>query len=239
MMQPKMRSRVARRLLINYRVDPTVAARALPEPFRPRLVDGSAIGGICLIRLEDLRPPWAPPALSLTTENAAHRFAVEFDEHGHGVFVPRRDSNSRLAHLLGGRLFPGAHHRANIETHESGGRYEISLTSFDGTTSAAVVADTTDALQDASIFGTVENASSFFRHDPLGFSTTTTHPPHFDCVELETQQWSLTPLAVESVTSSMFDDRTAFPLGSAEFDSAFLMRDIDAVWRPHQRLRAA
>jgi len=37
----------------------------------------------------------------------------------------------------------------------------------------------------------------------------------------------------------MFDDETAFPHGAAEFDSAFLMHDVDATWRPHTRMRAA
>lgn len=50
MQLPIIQGVIARRLLINYRVAPEVIARLLPAPFRPKLVDGMAIAGICLIR---------------------------------------------------------------------------------------------------------------------------------------------------------------------------------------------
>ena len=43
MWQPRVRDEVERRLLVNYRVDPEVLARALPAPFRPQLIEGSAV----------------------------------------------------------------------------------------------------------------------------------------------------------------------------------------------------
>jgi len=67
------------------------------------------VAGCCLIRLGSLRPRGLPDALGLTTENAVHRIAVEWgDEDGAwtGVFVPRRDSGSRLSVALGGRVLP-------------------------------------------------------------------------------------------------------------------------------------
>ena len=48
---PVIRGLIERRILVNYRADPAVVARTLPPPFRPRLVRGSAMVGICLIRL--------------------------------------------------------------------------------------------------------------------------------------------------------------------------------------------
>lgn len=92
---------IDRRLLINYRVDPDVLARLLPEPFEPQMVRGAGLAGICLIRLSDLRPTGAPAALGVTTENAAHRIAVEWDDgegRRHGVYIPRRDTSSRHHH---------------------------------------------------------------------------------------------------------------------------------------------
>jgi hypothetical protein len=38
---PAIRGTIDRRLLVNYRVDPSVAARLVPRPFRPLLVNGS------------------------------------------------------------------------------------------------------------------------------------------------------------------------------------------------------
>ena len=54
---------VRRRILVNYRVDPEVIQRQLPPPFRPKLLGDSAIAGICLIRLEQIRPKGLPAAL--------------------------------------------------------------------------------------------------------------------------------------------------------------------------------
>ena len=54
---------IKRRLLVNYRVDPKVMQRFLPKPFRPKLQNGQSIAGICLIRLEQIRPAGLPITL--------------------------------------------------------------------------------------------------------------------------------------------------------------------------------
>ena len=53
---PTVQGVIDRRILVNYRVDPVVVAKLLPVPFRPQLVNGHSIVGICLIRLKHLRP---------------------------------------------------------------------------------------------------------------------------------------------------------------------------------------
>lgn len=55
-MQPRVGALLDRRILVNYRVDPDVAAAVLPAPFRPVIVGGHAIAGICLIRLGRISP---------------------------------------------------------------------------------------------------------------------------------------------------------------------------------------
>src|SRR5215469_13094295 len=103
---------IDRRILINYRVDPTVAQALVPAPFSPVIVGGAAIAGICLIRLSKIRPDGVPRVAGLTSENAAHRFAVQLDSPGGPVpcvYVPRRDTNALLPAMIGGRLFPGWH----------------------------------------------------------------------------------------------------------------------------------
>jgi len=57
---PGIHGQIERRLLVNYRVDPEVIARVLPQPFRPQLVGGAAVAGICLIRLGQMRPRHTP-----------------------------------------------------------------------------------------------------------------------------------------------------------------------------------
>ena len=94
---PTMQGVVERRLLINYRLDRDLAATMIPAPFEPQILNGWAVAGICLIRLGRLRPRGVPARLGLTSENAAHRFAVQWrDDTGlrTGVYIPTRHSSA-------------------------------------------------------------------------------------------------------------------------------------------------
>lgn len=73
---PIIQGTIDRRILVNYRVDPDTLAQILPPPFRPQLVHGFGMVGICLIRLKNIAPRFFPAALGISSENAAHRFAV-------------------------------------------------------------------------------------------------------------------------------------------------------------------
>src|SRR4028118_606607 len=68
-----------RRVLVNCRVVPDALDGILPAPFRPKLVRGHAVAGICLIRLREVRPRGLPALVGVGSENAAHRIAVEWD----------------------------------------------------------------------------------------------------------------------------------------------------------------
>ena len=76
---PVIRGLIDRRILVNYRVKPEVLARLLPAPFRPKMVNGSGMAGVCLIRLKHIRPRFMPLFPGLSSENVAHRIAVEWD----------------------------------------------------------------------------------------------------------------------------------------------------------------
>src|ERR1700730_7686708 len=103
---PVVRGVIDRRILVNYRVDADVLAGILPAPFRPKLVQGMGMAGVCLIRVKGIRPVFLPRMIGISSENAAHRIAVEWNQGGEareGVFIPRRDTSSRLNVLLSGR----------------------------------------------------------------------------------------------------------------------------------------
>ena len=236
---PTLRGIIDRRLLVNFRCDPQAMQQVLPPPFRPQLVGGYAIGGICLIRLKHIRPAFIPLPWGLGSENAAHRMAVEWDTPGgetlQGVYIPRRDTNSRLNAWAGGSLFPGLHHHATFTVRESGGHYAVNMQSDDGQARVEVAGAVTDRLPDGSIFGSVEEASRFFELGSLGYSDTNT-PGEFDGLELRCQGWQVEPLAVEQVASSYFQDDGLFAPGTVEFDHALLMRGIAHEWHGHDRL---
>lgn len=238
---PVMRGVIDRRILVNCRLDPEAAARVLPTPFRPKLVRGYAMAGVCLIRLKGVRPAWLPLPYGVRSENVAHRFAVEWDGRGRthcGVYIPRRDTSSRLNALIGGRLFPGEHHHARFDVNETGNHLNVAMVSDDSQASISVEARETQAFPDSSVFDSLQEASAFFEDGSLGYSATT-QPGRFDGLELRCQTWHADPFEVDRVLSSFFDNHNVFPPGSIAFDHALLMRDISHEWRGRDELCCA
>lgn len=239
MYMPTIRGVIERRVLVNYRVDPQYLARVLPSPFRPQLVESYGVGGICLIRLGQLRPKTLPAALGLRSENAAHRIAVEWTESGQdqtGVYVLRRDTDSRLNVLAGGRFFPGRHYRARFTVGEQSGMFSVRVSNARGVV-MAVESRLSDKLPSSSVFKSLEHASEFFRQGAMGYSPARI-PGAFDVLELRSHAWRLEPLEVSRIESSFFDDQARFPAGTVQFDCAILMRNVQHEWHSHATLRA-
>jgi hypothetical protein len=190
------------------------------------------IAGICLIRLKQMRPRALPAMLGFSSENAAHRIAVEWEEHGayrEGVYIPRRDTSSQFNTFVGGRLFPGVHHHARFQVTEEEDTFSIQIASDDGETRVAVEAHVTSHLPEGSIFASLEEASAFFEPGALGYSVTN-EAGKLDSLELRCQNWKVEPLRITRAESSFFDDPQRFPPGVAELDGALLMRDIRHEW---------
>lgn len=239
MKAPALAAVIERRILVNYRVDPELLGSYLPAPFRPALAGGHGVAGICLIRLGRIRPAGLGPA-GLRSENAAHRVAVCWDGPDGpvtGVYIPRRDTSSRLAAVAGGRLFPGYLHLARFRSREDDEGYRIQVASRDRTTRIEVEAHLASEPPPGSVFDSLEAASAFFRCAPVGYAATPAQGV-FDGVELETDSWTLRPLSLDKVASSFFDDRRRFPAGTAVPDSAFLMTGVSTTWRPQPELHA-
>jgi len=235
---PAIAGIIDRRILVNYRIDPAAIASILPAPFRPKLIHGQAMGGICLIRLKKVRPRLLPAVIGITSENAAHRFAVEWDEHGQmheGVFVPRRDTDCLLNVFAGGRLFPGEHHHARFMVKESESELSVALASRDGDTRVSIKGRVAEALPSDSIFASLDEASQFFEAGSLGYSATV-DGDRFDGLELRCKSWQVLPLQVEQVSSSYFEETDRFPRGSVVFDHALLMRNIEHEWHSRDDL---
>lgn len=229
---PTLIGTIDRRILINYNVDGDVLANYLPAPFRPKLVNGKGVVGICLIRLKHIRPKVLPKAVGIASENGAHRIAVEWTEEGKtksGVYIPRRDTSSKLNALAGGRVFPGVHHLAEFTVQEENDQYSVAFTSDDGTFLSIEATETTD-WNTESIFEDIECASDFFENGAVGYSPRKIGET-FDGLELKTYEWKVKPLTVSQVRSSFFEDETVFPKGSVQFDNALLMKNIEHEWK--------
>lgn len=241
---PAIRGVIDRRILVNYHIDADVMADVLPSPFRPKLVDGVAIGGICLIRLTGMRPRFFPFPCGLRSENAAHRISVEWDgadgELNEGVYIPRRETNSRIASLAGGRLFPGVHSYSKFIVEETADRFSVTVGNNVAGNGAVgkqdsdgmrirVVGTVTDRLPESSRFSSVAEVSEFFERGALGYSATSTDG-RFEGIEFGCHNWRVEPLAIEDIESSYFEDESLFPAGTVGFDCALLMRDIPHEW---------
>lgn len=220
-------------MLVNFRVDAEVMARFLPPPFRPKLHRGYAIAGICLIRLEQVRPGWLPCCFGISSENAAHRIAVLWDDPSgeplEGVFIPRRDTGSWLNHFAGGRIFPGEHHLADFAVTDDGSHISMSVRARDGHMAVQLRGHESDSFTESSCFESLADSSAFFESGRVGYSVTR-DCCRLDGIRLETDHWQVRPLAVELVESSFFADESAFPAGSVTFDHALLMRDLTHQW---------
>lgn len=231
---------IERRMLVNFRCEPTSLSQILPPPFRPKLLSGWGMAGICLIRLANVKPAFVPGDFGLNSENAAHRIAVEWDEDGktrEGVFIPRRDTSSMLNRVAGGKFFPGVHHAAKFQVWETN-NFKLEMKSDDGEAFVRVRARVADTLPTGSIFHSLAEASVFFQGGALGWSARATQN-EFDGLELSCREWKMEALNVECVESSFFGNEKIFPTGTAEFDSAFLMRNIAHEWHARGRLTTA
>ncbi len=59
-MLPTLEGVIRRRILLNFRADPSAIAPLLPAPLEVLTYNGFAIVGVCLIGMERLRPKGIP-----------------------------------------------------------------------------------------------------------------------------------------------------------------------------------
>lgn len=219
-----------RRLLVNYRVDPEVAARLLPHPFVPRLTKGWAIAGVCLIHLRKTRTRNLPAVFGIDVQGSAHRLAVMWPDRGGemqpGVYISRRDSGSRLVGLIGRRSL--AEHPATFVVSDFGDSISIDVTSRDEEGSVSVRAVAAQGL-DSSVFDTMASGREFFEHGGPGF--TQIRPGLFKGVALIAKSWEMDALRLNDVRSAWLSNHALFPAGTAVPDGAFVMRRTETKWR--------
>jgi hypothetical protein len=235
---PTIHGYIDRRILVNFTADPDVVRKIIPEPFKPKVYKDKAIVGICLIRLKNIKLKGLPDFIGVSSENGAHRIAVEWDEEGEtkdGVYIPRRDISLLLNTVLGGRMFPGKHYLAKFNVKEGGGNYHIDFTSSDNT-SISIDAKETDHFDPNSIFETLENVSAFFEKGAVGYSP---NKDKYEGLKLQTYTWQVKPLEVTNVHSSFYENKSVFPKESVQFDNALLMTRVEHEWKnmpdkPHE-----
>jgi hypothetical protein len=224
---------ISRRVLLNYRIDPNVLRSVLPKPFKPKLYNGYGVGGVCMIRFKTLRPKGFPMCFGFSSENAAHRIAVEWEgdsgQHCEGVFIPRRDTNLWFNKILGGRVFPGIFNKSTFLVSERDDEVGVRIIRSDGGEEVSFLGRVAKDLPSSSIFPNLEEAAKFFSLGATGYSATR-NKDHFHGMDLKCLTWSIEPLEVLHAKSCFFGNKSLFPNGSVTLDCALLMRDIDHEW---------
>ena len=108
---------------------------------------------LCLMRL---RGP-----LHRTDSTLAHRIAVEWeddDQTPEGVYIPRRDTDSRLTSLMGSCLFSGEHHQVSFAVDESDDQLCVAFNNADKQAHVSVRARVSHRVSESSVFASIEEA---------------------------------------------------------------------------------
>ena len=195
-------------MLLNYRADAEIVQRLLPAPLEVDKQHGHAIVGICLIRLENsLRPQGVPSVLGVSTENMAHRVAIQYPANGGlrpGVFIWRRETDQRLIQMLGGRHFPGVHHPADFQIVETHNRLAMDVISDDGQSDVHFSAYASEEWQPTPGFNSFNEVSDFFRKGDCGFLVLALRGDELEGLQLKTLKWNMVPMQVESHALACF-----------------------------------
>jgi hypothetical protein len=231
-MLPVMEGVIRRRVLLNFRVKPDLVAPLLPPPIEVLPYNGWAIVGVCLIGMEQLRPKGLPGRFGLSSENMAHRVAIRYPTGAgmhDGVFIWRRETDECLVSLLGGRLFPGVHQRADFAITETRAGLSIDVKTVGGQADVGFEAEYATGWAPGSVFGAFEDAAEFFRRGDCGFSCGL-RAGKLDGLQLKTLRWNMSPLRIGRLETAFFHDARRFPSGAAQFDCALLMRGVPHEW---------
>jgi hypothetical protein len=134
--------------------------------------------------------------MGLRSENAAHRIAVEWDTPDGtacGVYIPRRDTDSLANVVAGGRLFPGVHHRARFDVHET--PYGIQVAFANDAAAVDVEVTVCREWTPSPLFARLDEASEFFRRARPA-TRLANDPGRLDGLELRTSRWQVEPTTI-------------------------------------------
>lgn len=193
------------------------------------VINGYASAGLCILRLRGVGLKGTPNIFRIASENAAHRFLVRWragEKMTHGVYIPRRDTDSKLNAWLAGGLSSWPHYLVRFQVDEANDAYEVRMS---GDAAFHVRAHLATSFPKDSMFDSLAHASAVFRHCTRGLSPSR-KSNHFKVVRLDTFDWEVRPLRMSLLRSNFFSDESRFPKGSIEFDNALLMERVKHEW---------
>lgn len=228
MRAPALNGRIDRRICLHYLIDPAVARQLLPGHLRPRLYQGSALGGICVFRMAPLRPRLLPIPLGFGAEIAWHRIAVEWMRAGklvHGQYLLRCEADSGPGARMTHRVTSAPDTAARITVRSNNAGLLVDMKSTDGLGDLRLAATPGAGWPEASVFPSAQAAQLAFAGGHVLW--TGDGEQEIDGFEFSFAGGSACTLSTREVQSAWFDDGARFPLGSIQFDSALLVSRSD------------
>jgi hypothetical protein len=177
----------------------------------------------------------------MTSENAAHRFAVEWtDELGavrQGVYISRRHTDSAINQLAGGPVFAMEHDLADFSVTDRDGSLDLEMQSRNGEFVVKVRGNESDVFPAESCFKSLQEVSAFFEAGNVGYSPLEGRN-QLSGTELWMPDWKVGAFAASDARSSYFEDLVRFPAGSITYDHSLIMRDLRHEWRSAEGLES-
>lgn len=217
---------IRRRLLVNAWADPDEVESHLPTGLRPHVGStGGVIVGCCMIEIADIRPWPLPAAAGVDVRAAAHRISVDVGPESAprtAVYVPGRNTDSKLTIAAGGRVFPGVHKSARVSVKDETDELSWSISNYSNGGSAFDITTTADLSNAAP-------ASSEVAEIVIG--TTLGLSPGHRTTTLEAVQMVTATSDAEIVVLADLESSFIGGFASAEETDTLLMTDVGVIWR--------
>lgn len=221
----RLRGTIRHRLLLTYRVDPEWLRRSLPPGFAPTVVDGAALGGLCLLAWQGLGPDWAPRGAGLDAVGVAERWFAHRVGRRHvpGLVIPRRWMHGRAATWATRRVAGGHVRPATVAFLRHGSELRVRCRGAEMEVDAAVQPATEHPA--GAVHGG-DRAALDALHATATRGWTVCGNGHVAATDLEVVvPWRATPARPVEVTQDVLP-------AHAELDHALVMQDLPAIVRP-------
>jgi hypothetical protein len=214
--------KIERRILVGYGFEPEVITPLLPQGILPKIVNGKAVVGLCLIHFDYMRPTWIPLPTGIPFESAAHRIGIQWEtQQGdieNGVYVAEQYTNSQIINTIGGKFFPGVQELSRFNVREDKDQIKLRIHNENREIKVDIKPSTE---WKSSLFSDIEQAAAFYK-PPKGWSRTLDQEK-VEGVEMRISNWNYENWEPNEILSSFFEQ---FPEGSYTYDHTIVMRNL-------------
>ena len=214
------------RFIVNMRVPPDALEAELPGSLEPQEVNGWGIVSFCLLDLRRLTIAPLPPVVGPHSMSCAIRSAVLDEAGAPSVFVPARQTSSKLGAWFTRRGFSAPHELVDIDvaSHQDGGT-ELRVTDQGVTSIDAWLRPRTTLQSEA--FGSIDDFAKFLAMGERSYGRSR-HDGKLTVLDLHKSDAGYEPLSVERISGSFVDHWNA---AGGEIDSAFRTTDARYEWK--------